>query len=248
MAALVKTKVVVVANHGSTSGVERIVRVAARAGWTVHLVQNGDGDGAAGSETDGRWRVLRRANVGREFGAYLEYVVRHYDALPQMLAFCPSTVNKRNRLVRLRWVLHGESELFSGAHPLLPWLGLLPPRLDFKPGEHLGEKLRDEDDLDLHEWCSRYDVDALPIQLCYNGVFRTAATFIRRRPKSFYADLLNSLSASGPTPRVGHYAERFAESIFAPDCTLWDRRGDLCMVSTATLVLLVIVVLVLVRM
>jgi hypothetical protein len=60
--------------------------------------------------------VHARPNTGRDAGSALDYIVEHYDDLPDVVVFTPSTTYKHDRRARLLSLLECTDMCFSCAN------------------------------------------------------------------------------------------------------------------------------------
>lgn len=173
---------------------------------------------------DGRG-VVALPNVGRCEHTYLTHILARYDSLPELTLFAPGSATDAHKWPTLEYVLATARERRRSVFPGAPVLGLAA-------FEHFA--------LDAYAATSPANAAANPesalapaVPRPYGAWYRThvgtpwdrvrVATFraifvahrddIRRRPRSYYANLLHTVSGSS-NPEAGHYIERSWPAIF----------------------------------
>lgn len=151
-------------------------------------------------------------NTGREQGAYVRYVLDHYDDLPDTIYFVPTPLDKHDRLRRFLALLDDD----SGRSGCEPWtLGGLD---EFVIGFHDGRSLVPADVRPFRAWYDAFVGPWVPWDPAapgpaYNGVMRSSRARILAKPRAVYVALAAQLGAACDT-EVGHYMERAMGAVF----------------------------------
>jgi hypothetical protein len=155
-------------------------------------------------------------NTGREFGAFLWYVVHEYDRLDGVYIFTSGHLGKHNRMRRFEHLLTNGHQCFSTrnrfrTHPIACY-GF------FRIDSYMGDRLVPAEPRGFRRWFEtfvgpwdRYRYTPS----CFNGIFKTNAEYIHHRPKAFYQALLSQTEVHRST-EVVHYIEWATHAIFGP--------------------------------
>jgi Protein of unknown function (DUF3431) len=162
-------------------------------------------------------------NIGREAHSYLYHVIKHYDNLGDATLFIPGSV--RNKPWK-SYQLDKIKEKFDNGPGSYMVRSTRPKSMewDFKIDSHElsnsnNKTLNKESKLDLSpirplsKWLQKY----FPGEDMYClGVFGTLSSTrddIRKRPKSFYEELIKTVKTENP--EAVHYMERLWANIFS---------------------------------
>jgi hypothetical protein len=195
--------VAVVSDYNRTGSVRLIASLARRYGCAVHVMSK-SGAGCAGYP-ELPCTVL--PNMGRDAGAALEYVTRHYDNLPDNLIFSGASIRKHDRMRRLTALLRlaatsrttdgvGCTDFDCASFP--PFFRPTVARTNFSSLNGFG----------VGRWGRNQLVPAMPRPFgawfsahvgdyarhgadipCYNVIFRSTRAMLRLRPRSSYESL-----------------------------------------------------------
>lgn len=152
-------------------------------------------------------------NVGREGATNLEFIIRHYDNLPDVIVFAPAHLSKHNRAGRLLRLLQNEDHTISGCDMDvgMPFNTLRSFKLD----EHDGKPIYVSSIRPFYDWFQKYigNWDDTHTNVCWNGILKTTKEKILGNPKQMYINLYNTLIVHN-SPESGHYFERVYDHIF----------------------------------
>jgi hypothetical protein len=159
---------------------------------------------------DRRVRCIPLANVGREQGTFVRYVLDHYDRLPDTVYFVPTPLDKHDRLRRFMALLA------SGKTGCEDWT--LSGLDDFTIGFHDGRDLVPAAVRPFRAWYDAFVGPWVPWDPAgpgpaYNGVMRTSRARILARPRAMYEALASQLAVHTDT-EVAHYMERAMGAVF----------------------------------
>lgn len=155
-------------------------------------------------------------NTGRDLGSFLWYVVHFYDRLEGVYIFTSGNLQKHKRNRRLRYLLNDGHKCFSSMNKTRT--KRLKQHENWRIGSWLGRALVPACPRGFRNWFEAHIgpwKQAMNKPVCLNGLFRTNATNLRRRPKVFYEALLLQTSVHCDT-EVVHYIERAVCAIFGP--------------------------------
>ena len=155
-------------------------------------------------------RCIPLANVGREQGTFVRYVLDHYDCLPDTVYFVPTPLDKHDRLRRFLALLE------SGKTGCEDWT--LSCVDDFSIGFHDGRDLVPAPVRPFRAWYEAFVGPWVPWDPdgpgpAYNGVMRTSRARILARPRAMYESLASQLAVHSDV-EVGHYMERAMGAVF----------------------------------
>ena len=154
------------------------------------------------------------ANKGRELGAFLWYCTRYYNSLSGSFIFASANISKHKRLSIICKLLRSRKK-FMCNKKTWPW----ERSYDFTVEEYLNQKLLPAPVRPFGAWFEKYVGDFDKWQktqpACYNGVFKTHASYLKKRPVLFYKRLNRQLNAHN-APEAGHYVERAVAGVFGP--------------------------------
>eukprot|EP00854_Cymbomonas_tetramitiformis_P025311 gene25311-30899_t len=156
-----------------------------------------------------RWSHVKQANVGRDAGSALDYVIENYDFLLDVIIFTPSTIQKHDRRARLLRLLKITGLVMRQQPQTLRTSVTLGEERNFRI-HHYQTPLTPSRDGAFGEWYDKYvgswRKDASR-RSCFNVMFRTTRANIKKRPLSFYKTLARQKanneekeSAVVPTP------------------------------------------------
>ena len=96
---------VVVADFGDCENLEVLANLSKEHSCSV-LVYAKNSEKICNSR--GKWETVTKPNLGREQGTYADYVVEHYNNLPDKIIFTPASLQKHDRLNRFKTLLASE--------------------------------------------------------------------------------------------------------------------------------------------
>eukprot|EP00854_Cymbomonas_tetramitiformis_P024241 gene24241-29438_t len=219
-----KSCIVVVSHFGPCANLNEISKITSRSGCGMHVIDKTEGfygfmHTLLASCSSDKWQYVRRANVGRDAGSALDYVIENYDSLPDILIFTSSSIQKHDRRARLSRLLNinGSSCANNGQHPRTSVY--LNQEKNFRIHDYGHSRVTPSTDGAFGEWYDKYvgnlQKDAEK-RSCFNIIFRTTRANLRRKPPSFYKALARQVNAS-PDNEYGHFIERSVASIFIND-------------------------------
>ena len=175
--------------------------------------------------------VYHLTNVGRDYRAFLWYVVQFYGVLSGTYVFASANLGKHRRAERIARLLNedpttlefsctgskvdfglprimtvAENERHDSNFTILHYK-TAQGNADLAPAtpRPLGRWIAAHVDADTRTWRAS--------TACGQGVFRTSARLLRKHPKEYYENLLRQLEVDN-APESVHYAERATASIF----------------------------------
>ena len=152
------------------------------------------------------------ANKGRELGAFLWYTIKYYDTLEGSVIFASANISKHNRMDAICNLLKTRKK-FQCIEQDWEW----HRSYDFTIDEYLNQKLLPAPVRPFGAWYQKYIGDWSRWEkshvACYNGVFKTHASYLKKRPIAFYKRLNKQLNAHN-APEAGHYLERAVSPVF----------------------------------
>ena len=163
--------------------------------------------------------TLMRPNLGRDYGAFVYYIVQFYDELEGSYVFTSANLDKHDRRKRLR------ERLRPGYAPSP--LAIRPRRsngadaafaCEFYATRRGRRSLAPAAPRPFGNWfeahvgsmCSFYQSGEYA-----NGLVVTDARTLRSRPRAFWEGLLAQLSTDN-APEAGHYVEKASAYLFHP--------------------------------
>ena len=160
----------------------------------------------------------RLGNKGRELGAFLWYVSKYHSSLKGSYIFASANIGKHDRIGMICNLLKSRKKFQCRA-----WGDPddFDPQdaYDFDLDEYLGQKLLPAVVRPFGAWFEKYVGDWKRYTKrhtpCYNGVFRTHASYLRSRNVKFYRRISKQVNAHN-APEVGHYIERAVSPVFGP--------------------------------
>jgi len=154
------------------------------------------------------------ANKGRELGAFLWYIIKYYDSLEGSVIFASANISKHERMSIICNLLQTRKK-FQCNEQKWQW----HRSYDFTVDEYLDQKLLPAPVRPFGAWFETYVGDWTKWEkkkpACYNGVFKTHASYLKKRPVLFYKRLNRQLNAHN-APEAGHYLERAVAGVFGP--------------------------------
>lgn len=151
-------------------------------------------------------RCAPRRNSGRDMETYLHFVIKNYSNLPNEITFIPSSVEKHDRLNRLKTVVNG------GQDPRNYTLG---SQEDFTIDEYDGQKQKPSNIRPFKKWYETHIGEWDPNkEFFWNGLLKTSRDRILEKPIHFYKNIIDQFDPKTDAHEVVHYIERAITSIF----------------------------------
>ena len=151
-------------------------------------------------------RCAPRKNSGRDMETYLHFVIKNYNNLPNEITFVPSSVEKHDRLTRLKTITNGGKD---------PRSFTLESQEDFTIDEYDGQKQKPANIRPFRKWYETYVGDWEPSkEFFWNGVLKTGRDRILEKPIHFYKNIIDQFDPNTDAHEVVHYIERAITSIF----------------------------------
>jgi len=146
-------------------------------------------------------------NIGRDFHAYLTFILDHYDALPDTVFFCQAMWSDHHLLAE-----HVRDACLHGA-PIPPWTVAYNP--SFTLAEWKGTL--QQTGMTLDEFWTRMLPEVPPpadgtLTVWWGGFSVVPRDRIRRLPREVYARLRGTMDHSAP--EAAHFLERMWYSMF----------------------------------
>ena len=165
--------------------------------------------------------TLTRPNVGRDYGAFIWYIVNNYEALEgsESYVFTSANLDKHDRRKRLRERLrpgYAPSALMN--RPRRSGTVDAAFACDFYQTRQGRRSLAPAAPRPFGNW---FEAHVGSMRTFYqsgeyaNGLVVTDARTLRSRPRSFWAGLLAQLSTDN-APEAGHYVEKASAYLFHP--------------------------------
>lgn len=155
-------------------------------------------------------------NKGRELGAFLWYVIKYYDTLDGRFIFTSASIAKHRRAEVICDLLSNRRKFQCSTPDVENRSGHYDSTYDFHVDSYEGE-LHRAVVRPFGKWYETYignwDVYRARHSACYNGVFKTHASYLTSRPVRFYRRLARQVNAHN-SPEVGHYLERAVSPVF----------------------------------
>jgi hypothetical protein len=181
-----------------------------------------------GPNSAGNFKQIKLPNVGNESHTYLWHIVNRYDSLAPRTVFLVGssekiTWKKEKMDILFKYINeHNKSEFRACCHEVG---NLKTHQYGFQIDEY--EKTSDEnkqvlDDRKLDpsperpfgKWYEENFGDYVSPYACYNSIFAVTREDIRRKPKSYYQNLLEKYFSKGIHPEAVHYIERAWYAVF----------------------------------
>lgn len=181
-----------------------------------------------GPKSAGNFKTVNLPNVGNESHTYLWHIVNRYDSLAPRTVFLVGSAHKvpwkKGKLDSLFKYMkeHNNSEFRSCCVKVD---NSKNHEYNFQIDEY--EKTSDEnkqvlDDRKLEpsperpfgKWFEANFGDYVSPYACYNSIFAVTREDIRRKPKSYYQNLLEKYFSKGIHPEAVHYIERAWYAVF----------------------------------
>ena len=169
-------------------------------------------------------------NVGRESETYLNYIITHYDNLPDVVIFTQARIrdHRDDGTIHYLYQLKREAEICGKSNPFLSqskyktdldlgWNGCWGP--EWNVGEDgsfdLSHNYLLNRPMSFIKWFTSHIQETYPdpIHIYCNGLFAVRKDFILRRPLAYYTFLINSVNHH-IDPIEGHFFERAWYYIF----------------------------------
>ena len=204
---------VVVADFGDCENLEVLANLSKEHSCSV-LVYAKNSEKICNSR--GKWETVTKPNLGREQGTYADYVVEHYNNLPDKIIFTPASLQKHDRLNRFKTLLaSGEATCANtSTHPRSSTV--LDEEREFRIHSYDGNIVPNAVGT-LSQWYNKFVGDFESDRMhrtCFTGMLATTREHIHRHPVQYYQDLADQVNVSS-NPEVGHFMERSMGSIFA---------------------------------
>ena len=163
--------------------------------------------------------TLTRPNTGRDYGAFVYYIVQCYDELEGSYVFTSANLDKHDRRKRLRERLRpGYAPAPLKARPRRSGTVDAAFACDFYQTRRGRRSLAPAAPRPFGNW---FEAHVGSMRSFYqsgeyaNGLVVTDARTLRSRPRSFWAGLLAQLSTDN-APEAGHYVEKASAYLFHP--------------------------------
>ena len=168
-------------------------------------------------------------NIGRETHTYLTHIVNNYDCLPPLTFFLQGNIHDINdgtpahTDMSLSEIIGQASSFCDGrtmpigrVHSFSDWAGI-----QYLPGwiERRGKSLQRTKLSPLQFWRTIFGSPPPEnVRFVQGALFAVTRGAIRRRPKSFYENVLRYFEELGEVnPEQGHYMERFWYAILSDE-------------------------------
>lgn len=165
-------------------------------------------------------------NVGRESETYLNYIITHYDNLPDTVIFTQAKIkdHRDDGTIRYLYRLKSEAEIYGKSNFFLSqsknntgpgWNGCWGPEWNVREdGTFCGNYLLNRP-MSFIKWFTSNVQESYPdpIQIYCNGIFAVKKELILRRPLAYYQYLINYVNHH-IDPIEGHFFERSWYYIF----------------------------------
>ena len=178
---------------------------------TVVVVEHGDAQHG--------FPTLLRPNVGRDYGAFVWYIVNHYESLDGSYLFTSANLDKHDRRKRLRERLRpGYAPAALVNRPRRSGTVDATFECSFYQTRRGRRSLAPAAPRPFGKW---FEAHVGSMRTFYqsgeyaNGLVVTDARTLRSRPRSFWAGLLAQLSTDN-APEAGHYVEKASTYLFHP--------------------------------
>ena len=200
---------VVIQSFNDVAGVREIGAMAN--GASVVVVEHGD--------ARHEFPTLTRPNLGRDYGAFVYYIVQSYDELEGSYLFTSANLDKHDRRKRLRERLRpGYAPSPLASRPRRSGTVDAAFACDFYQTRQGRRSLAPAAPRPFGNW---FEAHVGSMRSFYqsgeyaNGLVVTDARTLRSRPRSFWAGLLAQLSTDN-APEAGHYVEKASTFLFHP--------------------------------
>ena len=201
---------VIIQSFNDAAGV-REIGVMCNGAASVVVVEHGD------ARHD--FPTLLRANVGRDYGAFVWYIVNHYESLEGSYLFTSANLDKHDRRKRLRERLRpGYAPSPLKARPRRSGTVDAAFACDFYQTRRGRRSLAPAAPRPFGNW---FEAHVGSMRTFYqsgeyaNGLVVTDARTLRSRPRAFWEGLLAQLSTDN-APEAGHYVEKASAYLFHP--------------------------------
>jgi len=201
---------VVIQSFNDVAGVREIGAMCNGAASVV-VVEHGD--------TRHDFPTLMRPNLGRDYGAFVYYIVQSYDELEGWYVFTSANLDKHDRRKRLRERLRpGYAPSPLKARPRRSGTVDAAFACDFYQTRRGRRSLAPAAPRPFGNW---FEAHVGSMRTFYqsgeyaNGLVVTDARTLRSRPRAFWEGLLAQLSTDN-APEAGHYVEKASAYLFHP--------------------------------
>ena len=202
---------VIIQSYNDAAGVREIAAMAN--GASVVVIEHGD--------ARHEFPTLTRPNVGRDYGAFIWYIVNNYEALEgsESYVFTSANLDKHDRRKRLRERLrpgYAPSALMN--RPRRSGTVDAAFACDFYQTRQGRRSLAPAAPRPFGNW---FEAHVGSMRSFYqsgeyaNGLIVTDARTLRSRPRAFWEGLLAQLSTDN-APEAGHYVEKASAYLFHP--------------------------------
>ena len=164
---------------------------------------------------------IRVDNKGRESETYLQYIISHYDNLPDVVIFTQAKIsdhigkNDVNYLLYMKDVAlhHGKMHPFTH-HQTAKNIHCWDKSWNYTNGFYLQHNYKSKPVL-FHEWFTK-NINTTypnPIHIYRNGLFAVKKEFILKKSLDYYKKLIEEVNHHS-NPAEGHFFERSWYYIF----------------------------------
>ena len=178
---------------------------------TVVVVEHGDAQHG--------FPTLLRPNVGRDYGAFVWYIVNHYESLDGSYLFTSANLDKHDRRKRLRERLRpGYAPAALVNRPRRSGTVDATFECSFYQTRRGRRSLAPAAPRPFGKW---FEAHVGSMRTFYqsgeyaNGLVVTDARTLRSRPRAFWEGLLAQLSTDN-APEAGHFVEKASAFLFHP--------------------------------
>ena len=200
---------VIIQSFNDAAGVREIGAMCS--GASVTVVEHGD--------ARHEFPTLMRPNLGRDYGAFVYYIVQFYDEPEGSYLFTSANLDKHDRRKRLRERLRpGYAPKPLKARPRRSGTVDAAFSCEFYQTRRGRRSLAPAAPRPFGNW---FEAHVGSMRSFYqsgeyaNGLVVTDARKLRSRPRAFWAGLLAQLSTDN-APEAGHYVEKASTYLFHP--------------------------------
>ena len=165
----------------------------------------------------GRLNEIPLPNVGREADTYLQYVLRYYDSLPDVVIFTQAKISDHlgsddvSHLLQFREEALAEGKSIAGLYEWAPDDTTdMGPTWNYRFGMfYLVKNYKDNKPIMFDDWFKAVIAPEYPQPLCFypNALFAVKKELILKHDRVYYERLLGELQHSS-TPPEAHFFER----------------------------------------
>lgn len=165
----------------------------------------------------GRANEIPLPNVGREADTYLQYVLRYYESLPDVVIFTQAKISDHlgsddvSHLLQFRDEALAEGKSIAGLYEWVPNDTTdMGPRWNYRFGTYyLVNNYKENQPVMFDDWFKKVISPQYPQPLCFypNALFSVKRELILNHDRAYYQRLLAELQHSS-TPPEAHFFER----------------------------------------